>query len=147
LNSYFTVSQIISDKQRNTVISGLYQLVSKIYPSELELNKTNSSDVITSFSDLSISSIYNTILTKIYDQRDDFDFNIVNYPHLDEDVPHASSYGVYISKLIRFARACSHVDDFNERNLFITNKLLNQGYRYQTLRKYFTKFYHRNSDF
>jgi hypothetical protein len=84
-----------------------YQLVSKIlvYPSELKLNKTNSSDVITSFLDLNISFINNTIVTKIYDKRDDFDVNIVNYPHLDGDVPHATSYGVYISQLLRFARA------------------------------------------
>jgi hypothetical protein len=121
-------------------------LVSKIYSTELKLNKTNSSDVITSFLDLNISIINNTIVTKIYDERDDFDFNIVNYPHLDGDVPHVTSYGVYISQLIRFARACSRVDDFNERNLFITNKLLKQGYRYHKLRKYFAKFYHRNSD-
>jgi hypothetical protein len=59
----------------------------------------------------------------------------------------ATSYGVYISQLIRFARASSRVDDFNERTLFITNKLLKQGYRYHKLRKYFTMFYHRNSDF
>jgi hypothetical protein len=53
---------------------------------------------------------------------------------------------VNIFKLIRFARARRRVDDFNERNLFITNKRLKQGYRYHKLRKYFTKFYHRDSD-
>ena len=45
-----------------------------------------------------------------------------------------------------FARECSNVDDFNKRNLFLTAKLLNQGYRYHKLRKTFSKFYHRNSD-
>jgi hypothetical protein len=66
------------------------QLVSKIYPSELKLNKTNSSDVLHLCLDLNISIINNTIVTKIYDKRDYFDFNIVNYPHLDRDVPHAT---------------------------------------------------------
>ena len=42
--------------------------------------------------------------TKIYDTRDDFDFDIVNFPFLDGDVPRSTSYGVYISQLIRFAR-------------------------------------------
>ena len=42
------------------------------------------------------------------------------------------SYGVYISQLIRFARVCSNVDDFN-RNLFLTAKLLKQGYRYHKI--------------
>ena len=44
------------------------------------------------------------------DKRDDFDFDIVNFPFLDADVPRSTSYGVYISQLIRFARVSSHVD-------------------------------------
>ena len=54
--------------------------------------------------------------TKIYDKGDAFNFDIVNFPFLDGDVPHSPSNGVYISQLIRFARVCSHVDDFNNRN-------------------------------
>ena len=46
---------------------------------------------------------------------------------LDGDVPRRPSYGVYISQLIRFARACSHVKDFNVRNTCLTAKLLKQG--------------------
>ena len=46
-------------------------------------------------------SISNDIVsTKIYDKRDDFDFEIVNFPFLDGDVPHSTSYGVYISQLV-----------------------------------------------
>ena len=60
--------------------------------------------------------------TKIYDKRDDFD--IVNFPFLDGDVPRSASYGVHISQLIRFARVSSHVDDFNTRNKVLTAKLL-----------------------
>ena len=52
---------------------------------------------------------------------------------LDGDVPRRPSYGVYISQLIRFARVCSHVDDFNTRNKCLTAKLLKQSYRYQKL--------------
>ena len=44
------------------------------------------------------------VSSKIYDKRDDFDFDIVNFPFLDGDVPRRASYGVYISQLIRFAR-------------------------------------------
>ncbi len=64
------------------------------------------------------------LTTKIYDKSDDFNFNIVNFPFLDGDVPRATSYGVYISQLVPFARACSDVNDFNERNLCITEKKL-----------------------
>ena len=73
-------------------------------------------------------------------------FEIVNFPFLDGDVPRSPSYGVYISQLIRFARVCSNVDDFNNRNLFLTAKLLKQGYRYHKIRKAFSKFYHRQSE-
>ena len=50
---------------------------------------------------------------------------IVNFPFLDGDVPRRPSYGVYISQLIRFARVCSHADDFNTRNKSINAKPLN----------------------
>ena len=78
------------------------------------------------------------------DKRDDFDFDIVNFPFLDGDVPRRASYGVYISQLIRFARVCNHVTDFNARNKCLTAKLLQQGYRYHKLRKTFSKFYRRH---
>ena len=65
--------------------------------------------------------------SKIYDKRDDFNIEIVNFPFLDEDVPRSPSYGVYNLQLIRFARVCSNVDDFDKRNLFLTAKLLKQG--------------------
>ena len=86
------------------------------------------------------------VLSKFYDKQDDFDFEIVLF--LDGDVPRPPSYGVYISQLIRFARVCSNVDDFNNRNIFLTAtcKLLKQGYIYHKIRKTFSKFYHRHSE-
>ena len=86
-----------------------------------------------------------TVSTKIYDKRDDFDFDIVNFPFLDGDVPRRTSYGVYMSQLIRFARASSNLNDFNYRNKALTAKLLRKGYRYFKLRKAFSKFYRRHS--
>ena len=80
-------------------------------------------------------------LQKIYDKRDDFDFEIVNFPFLDGDVPRSTSYGVYISQLIPFARASSYVADFNTRNKLLTQKLLKQSYRYHKLRKSFSKIF------
>ena len=62
-------------------------------------------------------------------------------------VPRSTSYGVYISQLIRFARVSSHVVDFNARNKSLSAKLLQQGYRYHKLRKTFSKFYELVSKF
>ena len=64
------------------------------------------------------------VSTKIYDKRDDFDFEIVNFLFLDGDVPRSTSYGVYISQLMRFARVSSHVADYNTHNKLLTQKLL-----------------------
>ena len=70
----------------------------------------------------------------------------MNFPFLDGDVPRSTSYGVYISQLIRFARVSSQVGDFNTRNKVLTAKLLRQGYRYHKIRKAFSKFYRRHFD-
>ena len=118
------------------------QMVGQIYPTELQLNKANSSDPEAPFLALDLSITNDIVSSKIYDKRDDFNFNIENFLFLDGDVPHSPSYGVYISQFIRFARVCSNVNDFNERNF----KLLKQGYRYHKIRKAFSKFYHRHSE-
>ena len=55
-------------------------MVSQIYPSELQLNKANTSYTETAFLDLHLSISNDIVPTKIYDKRDDFDFNIVNFP-------------------------------------------------------------------
>ena len=94
--------------------------------------------------DLHLSISNGFVSSKIYDKRDDFDFDIVNFPFLDGHVLRSTSYGVYISQLIRFARVSSHVVDFNARNKSLTAKLLQQGYRYHKLRKTFSKFYRRH---
>ena len=114
-------------------------MVSQIYPSELQLNKANASDTEAAFLDLHLSISNDIVSTKIYDKRD-FDFEIVNFPFLDGDVPRSTFYGVYISQLIRFARASSYVADFNTRNKLLTQKLLKQAYWYHKLRKTFQNF-------
>ena len=88
-----------------------------------------------------ILSISNDIVsTKIYEKRDDFDFEIVNFPFLDGDVPGSTSNRVYISQIICFARASSHVADFNTHNKLLNHKLLKQVYQYHKLRKTFSIF-------
>ena len=122
-------------------------MVSRIYPPELQLNKAYTADTEAPFLDLHLSIPKRFISSKIYDKRDDFDFDmIVNFPFLDGDVPRSTSYGVYISQLIRFARVSSHVADFNSYNKSLIVKLLQQGYRprYHELRKTFSKCYRRH---
>ena len=79
--------------------------------------------------DLNLCTSNGTVATKIYYKRGDFDFDVVSFPFLDGDVPRRTSYGVYISQLIRFAKASSNLNDFNCGNKALTAKLLRQGYR------------------
>ena len=65
---------------------------------------------------------------KVYNKRDDFDFDVINFQFLEGDVPRSTSYGVYISQLILLARVSNRADDFNTRNKVFTAK---QGYRYK----------------
>ena len=124
----------------NTTSRYLDDILSQIYPSELQLNKANASDTEAAFLDLHLSISNDIVSTKIYDKRDDFDFEIINFPFLDSDVPRSTSYGDYISQLIRFARASSYVADFNTHNKLLTQKLLKQGYQYHKFRKTFQNF-------
>ena len=115
-------------------------MVSQIYPSELQLNKANTSDTKAAFLDLHLSISNEIVSTKIYDKHDDFDFEIVNFPFFDGDVPRSTSYGVYISQLIRFARASSIVADFNTRNKLLTQKPLNKFIGIINFAKHFQNF-------
>ena len=70
-------------------------MVDRIYPSELQLNRANSSDTEAPFLDLNLCVSNGTVSTKIYDKRDDFDFDIVSFPFLDGDVPRRAPHMGY----------------------------------------------------
>ena len=67
-------------------------MVSQIYLSELQLNETNTSDTKVAFFDFHLSISNDKVSTKIYDKRDNFDFEIVNFPFLDGGVSRSTSY-------------------------------------------------------
>ena len=75
--------------------------VKQIYPPEYQLNKANNTNTESPFLDLHLSIAKMFVFSRIYDKRDDFDFDIVNFAFLDGDVPRRASYDVYISQLIR----------------------------------------------
>ena len=79
-------------------------MVGQIYPTELQLNKANSSDTEAPYLDLNLSKTNGIVSSKIYDKRDNFNFKIVNFPFLDVNVLRSPFYGVYISPLIRFQK-------------------------------------------
>ena len=116
-----------------------------IYPDELEIKDTTESDRCASYLDilLNIDSI-GRLTTTFYDKRDDF--AIVNFPFLCSNVPLLPTYGVYVSQLIRYARACHTYDNFLKRGQLLTQKLILQGYNESRLKSSFRKFYGRYND-
>ena len=79
--------------------------------------------------------------TSLYDKRDDFNFHIIYFPFLSSNIPSLSTYGVFTSQLIRYARACSSSECFILRAVRLSNKLLGQGYVKERLRSSLRKFY------
>ena len=67
-------------------------MVNQIYPSELQLDKANTSDTAAPFLDFHLSISNGFVSSKIYDKRDDFDFDKVNFPLSDGDAPRRPSY-------------------------------------------------------
>jgi hypothetical protein len=102
--------------------------VDHIYPIEFEIKDTTDTYSSASYLDLHLEiGSEGRLRTKLYDKRDDFNFPIVNFPFICSNIPAAPTYGVYISQMIRYSRACSY-QDFLDRELLLTRKLLNQRF-------------------
>jgi hypothetical protein len=84
--------------------------------------------------------------TKLYDKRDDFNFPIVNFPFICSNIPAGPAYAVYISQMLLYSRACGSYQDFLDRGLLITRKLLNQGFLLVKLKSSLRKSYGRHHD-
>ena len=105
--------------------SGFASKIPDIYPPELDLKKTTES--LTSVSYLDILIIINNGIA-VYDNRDSFNFSIVNFPYLSSNIPSKPVYGVYISQLVQF----------NDRHYKLTR--IKQGFWYTPLCYFFKGF-------
>ena len=110
----------------------------QMYPVELEIKATTESNTSASYLDL--------LLSIFYDKCDDFNFHITYFPFLSSNIPTSPAYGVFISQLIRYARACSSYGCFILRAMRLSNKLLEQGYVKERLKSSLRKFYGRYGD-
>ena len=118
LGRFFTISAIrdnFCDLLILFTLNNFYfeQMVDRICPTELQLNNAYSSDTEVPFLDLNLCISNGIVSTKIYDKQDGFDFDTVNFPFLDGDVPRRTSYRVCIPQLIRFTTASLSLNDFN----------------------------------
>ena len=115
--------------------------ISKIYPSELALTETTLADGKVAYLDQLIEIRDRQLVMTLYDKRDDFPFTIHNYPHLSSNVPRIPIYGVYISQIIRFPKACDSYADFLSRHQQLVSTLLSQGFMHDLLCRKFKQFY------
>jgi len=121
--------------------------VDRIYPIELEIKDITNTDRSASYLDIHLEiDSEGRLRTKLYDKRDDFNFPIVNFPFICNNIPAAPAYGVYISQLIRYYRACDSYQDFLDRWLLLTRKLLNQGFLLVRLKSSLRKLHGRHHD-
>ena len=119
----------------------------QMYPAELEIKDTTESNTSASYLDLLLSiESDGQLRTSLYDKRDDFNFHITNFPFLSSNIPFSPAYGVFISQLIRYARACSSYECFILRAAQLSSKLLRQGYVIERLKSSLRKFYGRYGD-
>ena len=103
--------------------------VDRIYLIELEIKDITYTDWSASYLDLHLEiESEDRLRTKLYDKRDDFNFPILNFPFIYSNIPAAPAYGVYISQMIRYSRACGSYQDFLDRGFLLIRKLLNQGF-------------------
>ena len=84
--------------------------------------------------------------TSLYDKRDDFNSHITNFPFLRSNIPSSPAYAVFISQLIRYARACSSYACFILRAARLSSKLLGQEYVMERLKLSLRKIYGRYGD-
>ena len=106
----------------------------KIYPKEMQLNKENRDDQRATFLDLNECIVDSKIVVSVYDKRDDYNFEIVNYPHLSGNIPLKAAYGVFSSQLIRYARICTLEQDLASSIRALVVKLVKKGYRLDGLK-------------
>ena len=111
-----------------------------IYPSELDIIKTNENPKSSTFLDLDIFVSNGQFSTKLYDKRRDFKFNVVSFPNLRSNIPKNPTYGVFIGELHRLCKSSSLLDDFVCEVKLLINKLVNQKFSRVLLYRKLTSF-------
>ena len=147
LASQFNFTYIYIDDVLSINNTDFENYLGQMYPPELEIKDTTESNASASYLDLLLSiGRDGQLRTSLYDKRDDFNFHITNFPFLSSNIPSSPAYGVFISQLIRYARACSSYECFILRAMRLSNKLLGQGYVKERLKSSLRKFYGRYGD-
>ena len=112
-----------------------------IYPKELVLNKENKSSKKSTFLDIEINIQGNMIYTNLYDKRDDFSFNVNNFPIMSSNILFKRTHGIVISQMLRHSKVCIHYNDFISKCNILIYKLTDQHFDSILLKKNVSYFY------
>ena len=116
-------------------------VIHDIYPQELVLSKTNSSNLHTEYLDLDISIVNGRIVCKVFDKRRSFPFKIINFPDIKySNIPNKPSYGIFLSQILRVLRICNKIEYFNLELDILCKSFLEKGYTKDVLLSIFNKF-------
>ena len=108
--------------------------------SAMELKNTNLSRDKCNFLDLTISIYQGKFIYRSYDKRNDFNFNVVNYPNLSGNIPVSQSYGVFTSQLVRYCSINSSFKNFVSDVRQLTYTLYNQNFQHNGLVSRYGRF-------
>lgn len=101
--------------------------IKNIYPKELELKKENNGHLQATFLDLNIEIKNKRFSMKLYDKRDDFNFNIVRMPFASNNMPSRIFYSSFCSEILRIAKCTTEKEAFMTNALSLIGRLWKQG--------------------
>ena len=117
------------------------QVHSTIYPRELVLSCTDNVGIQANYLDLNISIENKYFRSKLYDKRNDFKFDVINFPCIKySNIPSKPAFGIYLSQLIRVCRICTNAYDFEIAMQKITLEFVNKSFYKANLFKIYMRF-------
>ena len=108
------------------------------------LKKTNISSAVVNFLDSTISVYQGNFIFRLFDKRNEFNFNVINYPYACGDVPKAPTHGIFVSQLIRFCNMNSSLKNYFDNCKKLYAKLVNQSFEKCRLQCKFEDFCERH---
>jgi hypothetical protein len=117
--------------------------IQSIYPPEIVCNRENLTDTKGHFLEIDISiTSTGKFQTKIFDKRDEFNFDIVKYPSINSNIPDRTVYSVFVSQTLRFLRVCSEFNDVNNCFKVLVNNFVKKGCKSNLLANYTKRTLH-----
>ena len=116
-------------------------IIADVYPAEMIVNNTNLSSSKCTYIDLLISIYKGKFLYRLYDKRKDFNFNVISFPFLCGNIPKSTTYGVFLSQLVRYCEVNCNFSHFKNDVIELSKKLCNQGFELKEIARKFDQFY------